>query len=196
MTIPAIIVPTFNQPDRLKALIDSIDHPVSKVVVVDNGDRIDPMIGGRNLYPFQVRVIQPGHNLGVAASWNLGIKATIHAPWWLVSNDDIIFGPGDLARWDERVEARACLMYLMLGMAVFAATPPLIQRVGWFDEAFVNAYDEDLDYQRRVDLAGVPRVECGFTGTHAGSATIGADPAYRWWNGRSHASNDIYYAKK
>ena len=46
------------------------------------------------------RVIQPGHNLGVAASWNLGIKATPLADWWLICNSDIKFGPGDLAKWD------------------------------------------------------------------------------------------------
>lgn len=196
MTVPVIIVPTFNQPEALKALLDSIDHPVGRVVVIDNGDRIDPMIGGRNLYPFQVRVIAPGHNLGVAASWNLGIKATPFASWWLVSNDDITFGPGDLARWDEAIEPRSGILNLMLGMAVFAVTPPLLQSVGWFDEGFINAYNEDVDYQRRAQLVGAPIVERGFTGTHVGSATIHSDPHFRYWNGRSHASNDIYYMQK
>lgn len=196
MTIPAIVVPTFNQTVGVRALLDSIDHPVGRVIVIDNGGYIDPLIGGRNLYPFKVHVIATGHNLGVATSWNLGIKAWPVADWWLISNDDITFGAGDLGRWAATVEARAALLYKALGMAVFAVTPPLLQAVGWFDEAFINAYNEDLDYQRRCDLAGIRSVEMGFTGTHVGSATIMADPAFRWWNGRSHASNDIYYAKK
>jgi hypothetical protein len=142
------------------------------------------------------RVIRPGHNLGVAASWNLGMKATPQAPWWLIVNHDLTFGAGDLARLEETVIPGAAAIFFMLGMAAFAITRHTINAIGMFDEAFINGYDEDLDFARRIDLAGLPRFETGFSGTHVGSATIMADPAMRTWNGTSHMANDAYYVRK
>ena len=194
--IPALICPILNQPELLLAMLASIDHPIARVIIIDNGDVVDPYLGGRNLYPFPIRVIAPGHNLGVAASWNLGIKATPLSDWWLIVNHDIAFGRGDLARLDGLVEPRAGAVYMMLGLAAFAITPPLLHTVGLFDEAIHPAYDEDLDFMRRADLAGCLRVEAGFTGTHVGSATIHSDPVLRAYNGRTHAANDAYYAAK
>lgn len=194
--IPALIVPILTQPDLLTAMLDSINYPVERVIVIDNGDVVDRNIGGRTMYPFKVRVIQPGANLGVSASWNLGIKASATAPWWLITNHDVTFGAGDLARLDQTVEARAAVLYLMLGMAAFAVTPPTLHAAGWFDEAIFPAYNEDIDYQRRCDLAGVPRVEVGWSGTHVGSATIYSDPVLRHYNSLTHPKNDVYYARK
>jgi GT2 family glycosyltransferase len=194
--IPVIVVPVLNRPELVHALLNSIDHPVDRVVIIDNGDVIDPLIGGRNMYPFTVRVIAPGHNLGVAASWNLGMKANPLAPWWLIVNSDIEFGPGDLARLEATVEPRANAVYYMLGMTSFAVTVPALQTIGFFDEQITPAYDEDLDWQRRLRLAGVLEVEAGFSGSHVGSATIYADPVLRQYNGRTHAANDVYYAEK
>ena len=194
--IPVLIVPVLNRPELLEQMLASIDHQVEKVVVIDNGDVVDPLIGGRHLYPFRVRVIAPGHNLGVAASWNLGIKATPLAPWWCIVNSDLTFGPGDLARLDESVNPQANAVYYSLGMAAFGVTYHAIKAVGFWDEAIHPAYDEDIDWQRRARLVGTLEVETGFTGSHVGSATIHSDPVLRMLNGRTHAANDIYYAAK
>ena len=200
--IPALIVPILNRPDLLDAMLRSIDRPIDRVVVIDNGDVVRGLVPGEMpmLLPDGVsegRIIRPGHNLGVAASWNLGIKVTPHAPYWLIVNHDITFGAGDLARLEETVNPGAAALYYLLGMAAFAVTRHTINAVGLFDEGgFFNGYDEDLDFARRCDLAGLPRVEVGFSGTHVGSATIMADPALRAWNGISHGANDAYYAKK
>ena len=196
MTIPAIIVPILTEPERLDALLASIDHPVGRVVVIDNGGVVDASIGGRALMPFVVHVVKPGWNLGVAASWNLGIKCWPLAPWWAVVSHDITFGPGDLARLDAAVEPRANAVYYLNGMAAFAVTPPALHEVGWFEEGIVPAYDEDLDWQRRARLIGTREVEVGYTGTHAGSATIRSDPRLRAANARSHLANDAFYAEK
>jgi hypothetical protein len=111
-------------------------------------------------------------------------------------NHDIEFGPGDLARLEAMVEPRANAIYYTLGMAAFAVTPPTIQSVGFFDENIHPAYDEDIDWQRRARLIGVPEIEAGFSGTHVGSATIYADPLLRQYNGLTHGANDRYYAEK
>jgi GT2 family glycosyltransferase len=192
MSIPALVVPILNGPDHITRLVESIDHPIDKFIVIDNGDVVDP-----EWARFCGLVhIRPGHNLGVAASWNLGIKASPLAQWWLFVNHDIEFGPGDLARLEERVEPRAGAVYFMLGMAAFALTVPTLHAAGWADENIHPAYDEDLDWHRRMALAGIVTVEAGFTGTHVGSATIHEDARLRAQNGRTHGANDYYYAQK
>lgn len=194
MSIPALIVPILNRPGLLDAMLRSIDHPIDRIVVIDNGDVTVDWDMGHDMA--LDRVIRPGHNLGVAASWNLGIKATPQAPWWLIANHDITFGAGDLARLEETVNPGAAALYFMLGMAAFAITRHTLAAVGYFDENIHPAYDEDLDFARRCDLAGLPRCEVGFSGEHVGSATIMADSSLRAQNGLTHTANDIYYARK
>jgi glycosyltransferase involved in cell wall biosynthesis len=187
--IPALIVPILNQPELLAKMLDSIgDHPVERLIVIDNGGVI-PDDGSE--------VIRLPHNIGVAASWNLGIKCAPRAPWWLIVNHDIEFGPGDLGRLEEAVDPRAAGIWMMLGLAAFAITRHTLNAVGWFDEGVGHpAYNEDIDYMRRIDLAGLPRHEVGFTGKHVGSATIMADPTLRMINGVTHSGNDRRYAEK
>lgn len=186
--IPVLIVPILNQPELLYRMLNSIDYPVDRVVVIDNGGVVDDK-------GFD-RVIRPGHNLGVAGSWNLGMKVTPRAPWWLIVNHDLEFGPGDLARLDGMVDPASDTYYFMLGMAAFAITGFTLHKVGYFDENFHPAYDEDLDWDRRAKLVGCERVEVGWTGTHVGSATIHSDPSLRRQNGRTHGANDAYYSRK
>lgn len=191
MTVPVLIVPILNRAELLNELLLSIDYPVDKVIIIDNGDVVR-----EDWVHDTYRVMQPGHNLGVAASWNLGMKATPHAPYWLIANHDIAFGDGDLARLAEAVNPGAATLYHLLGFAAFAITRHAINAIGLFDEGFINGYDEDVDYSRRCELGGIPRIEVGFSGTHVGSATIMADPELRAWNGLSHGANDAYYRAK
>lgn len=167
------------------AMLASIDHDIDQRVIIDNG----------GLAPLE-DVIRLPHNIGVAASWNLGIKVTPKAPYWLIVNDDIEFGPGDLARLEATVDPSAGAVYFMLGMAAFAITRHAVSAAGFADEAIHPAYDEDLDWHRRMKLAGVITVEVGFTGSHVGSATIMSDPELRRINGMTHSANDAYYARK
>lgn len=187
MSIPSLIVPTLNQPERLRRMLASVDVPVDRTIVIDNGGRV----------PFDIEAIRLPHNIGVAASWNLGIKCSPRAAFWFITNDDIEFGPGDLERLVAAVDPYAAAVYHLLGFAAFAITPGALQEAGWFDEAASHpAYNEDVDYSRRCELAGVPRIEVGFSGTHAGSATIMADSMLRAINGMTHSANDRNYAAK
>lgn len=188
--IPVLIVPILNGPDHLWRLLNSIDHPIRKIIVIDNGGVVD--VSG----DVPINVIQPGHNLGVAASWNLGLKVTPKVPWWLITNHDIVFGPGDLERLASTVDEDSFTRYFMRDMAAFALTQETLGRVGYFDENFHPAYDEDMDWDRRARLTGCKRVDVPFTGSHVGSATISTDAVYWSQNSRTHAANDEYYAAK
>lgn len=194
--IPVLICPVLNRPDLLLAMLKSVDHPVGLCIVIDNGGVVEPYIGWTQQVGFPVRVVKPGWNLGVAASWNLGIKCSPLSPWWAIVNSDLEFGPGDLDRLVAAVEPRANAVYYSIGMTAFAVTPPALQAVGLWDESIVVAYDEDVDWQRRARLVGTLEVETGFTGTHVGSATIMSDPVYRAANARTHPANDAYYRAK
>lgn len=196
MSIPALIVPILNRPDLLRLMLRSIDHEVDRVVIVDNGEVVDPFIGAHEVLPFPVSVIRVPSNLGVSGAWNLGMKVTPTEPWWLICNSDLTFGAGDLARLEAAVDEDSDTHCFMFGMAAFALTRHTLDRVGWFDENFHPAYDEDLDWDRRAKLVECERVETGFTGTHVGSATVMADPELRYRNGITHAANDAYYARK
>jgi hypothetical protein len=142
------------------------------------------------------KVLKPGHNLGVAASWNMVMKVTPKAPWWLIVNHDVWFAPGDLDRLAEAVDPHEAEIVHLLGFAAFAITRPALERVGYFDENFHPAYDEDLDYSRRCELASVPRVTIASGIGHVGSATIYANELYRQANGKTHGLNDDYYKRK
>ena len=202
MAIPTLICPVLNGADLLFEMLNSIDHPIDRVVIVDNGDvvvdgsedHMIELIGLRS--KFDLRIIAPGHNLGVAASWNLGMKAAPVSPYFLITNHDITFGEGDLARLEAIVDPGAAAVYHLLGFAAFAITRHALNAIGTFDENFINGYDEDVDFSRRCELANLPRIDVGWSGTHVGSATIMANPALRAWNGQSHMANDAYYARK
>ena len=90
-SIPVMIVPTLTGHDRLHDLFDSIDYPVDHAVIINN-------------FVEHVSVVTLPSNLGVAASWNLGIKVTPMSAWWLIVNDDVTFNPGSLAKFADEVD--------------------------------------------------------------------------------------------
>lgn len=186
--IPALIVPILNRPELLDAMLGSVRAEVGQTIVVDNGGVVGDLPG--------THVISLPHNIGVGAAWNLGMKVTPLAAWWLFVNSDITFGPGDLDLLQQTVDPDAEAIYLMPSMSCFALTYGAVERVGYFDENFHPAYNEDLDYVRRAVLAGVPIVELPFTGVHVGSATIYHDQRLRDLNWITHGKNDTYYALK
>ena len=154
--IPAMIVPVLARHELLDRLVRSIDHPVQHLVVIDNGQVMDRA-------PFSEHVqrsslVSMPANLGVAGSWNLGIKCAPFAPWWMVVNFDAWFPPGALARLAE--EARTDAVVLSAARppwACFTIGEDAIRKVGLFDERFHPAYFEDNDYawrchHHRVDV--------------------------------------------
>ncbi len=191
--IPVLGVPVLNRSDLLYNMLESIDHPVGRIVVIDNGD----VVSRYELERIQpgIRLIKPGSNFGVAASWNLVMKSNPWAPWWFLVNNDIVFQPGDLARLEQTVQPEAALFHMM-SFAAFALTRQALDVLGYFDENFHPAYDEDVDYAYRCQLATVPRIGVMSSARHIGSATIYGDKLYRTQNGKTHGLNDRYYERK
>jgi GT2 family glycosyltransferase len=187
--IPVLGIPCLNRFDLLERCLASIPGDLcSRIVVVDNGDSDFTSEDAR------VHVIRPGHNLGVAASWNLVIKANPKKRWWAMANADVEFSRADLERLIEGMRTHDLTM--MGGFLTFGVRASCIAKVGWFDENFVPAYYEDNDFVRRCELVGASITNLPQPTEHFGSATIRSSAFYRTQNDRSFPANQRYYLAK
>ena len=174
-----------------------------------------------------------GYNIGVAQCWNDALEYGYEKKKYdriLFVNSDIEFGPGDIdkmiafseakpdklitvcgthgkhADWDEK--------NLSHGFAAAILPPKIFEEVGYFDENFFPAYNEDCDYFTRLWLSrnlgpikpgydkisakDSPIVECLRSGHthHEGSCVIYSDAKMMRLNLQSHSQNNRYYFAK
>lgn len=190
--IPVLGIPILSRPEDLAAMLASVDEPVGRLVIVDNGGVVPPDFD----WPGEYVVIDAGHNLGYAASVNLILKANPSAPWWCIANADIVLAPGDLARLSEAMESAGPQWVGIVDWRIFGINHDCVQTVGWWDEGFHPCYLEDCDYERRATLTGVPwRFIEGET-SHFGSTAIRHDPRLMARNAVTYPANVQRYAAK
>lgn len=148
MVLPAI------DPVQLAGFVDGCRLPHDQILLVDNAAR--PITEA--VY-WDGRLVRPGKNLGVAGSWNLGVRAVIaeQLDWLILASTSFRFGePGGLdfieglARCAGEVGAQSTF-----GWHLIAIARRTFEIVGEFDEAFWPAYYEDTDYLYRMALAGL-----------------------------------------
>jgi GT2 family glycosyltransferase len=146
--IPVLIVPTLIHYDLLQNMLNSIDIEVEEIIIIDNGGKL------KNIecsFAKKISIINMPRNLGVAASWNLGIKLTPYSKWWLICNDDIIFKPNMLQRiidsnFDSIIFDKNKSRYF----SAFAIHEELVEKVGLFNEYFYPGIGEEVDYIERL----------------------------------------------
>jgi GT2 family glycosyltransferase len=189
--IPVLGVPVLNRGDLAERMLESVDVDTAETLVILNGDPDDTraMLAGR-----LVTYIDPGFNLGVAASWNFIIRARPAAPWWLIVNADIEFGHGDLAHLCSVMQDPAPQIACLFEFGAFGINQAAVDAVGWFDENFHPIYFEDNDYRRRCTLAGVPVRQLLSRTRHDNSSTIASGFARH--NERTFPRNLDYYVAK
>jgi hypothetical protein len=169
-----VCVPVLKRYDLLRELLVSLtrsDLPVDMIHVIDNGRNsvgINTAFEGLGLHS---DVHTPLRRMGVAESWNWFIKNTPAER--LITNDDVTFAPRSLGEiWASPAPFVSCTF----GFSCFLIRDSCVDRVGLFDESISPgyAYFEDMDYLRRMRLAGVidAVVECGVK--HVQSATVAA----------------------
>ena len=208
--IPVLIVPTLNGHDRVLTMLKSIDYPVDQVIIIDNANvgwmyygaiGIESRLPNMNLIG-KIHTIHMPSNLGVAASWNLGIKATPFSPYWFIVNDDVTFPAGTLEEWahEEALDARLYLASDASPWCAFTIGEFLVSCVGLFDEAYYPAYYEDDDYEMRV-MRVYDRwperdviIKSGRKVNHRGSATIAGK--YAEPNTRTFQDNQRRFQRK
>lgn len=204
--IPCLGVLVLNRGDLLTRMVDSIDHPVERLCIVQNGqdpgvnEAIDRIRSDRNPNVAAIYLERPFRNMGVAPAWNSIIKSWPECRYWLISNNDTVFLPGDLRKYHETWEAnQGSLIAAANGaFSCFAVGPDVVAKVGLFDENVWPIYHEDVDYFVRMQRAGVRRIsissEIGYS--NDGSWTIRSNDAYRASNGSTQASNQSYVEEK
>jgi GT2 family glycosyltransferase len=183
-----VTIPFLTGEDDLRRCLASIDADVTPLIIDNSEAGVPDDIPGW--------VLPMPHNLGVAASWNLGIKSDPTAPYWLFANHDTVLAPGDLDRLIAEMEKGGPRWVGMNGdWRVMGLTREAVETVGWFDENYHPIYCEDADYERRCTLAGVPWYFIPGGATHVGSATI-RDPRYGQANARTYPDNVAYHRAK
>jgi len=200
--IPTMIVPTLNGHKRLAYMIESIDYHVNDLLIIDNGhsDRgaYDLMCIYHNPMIHKTHTISLPSNLGVAASWNLGIKLFPWSEYWCIVNDDVVFEPGALAGFSALAEGgnNIVLANANARWCAFTIGEKVVDAVGLFPERYFPAYFEDSAMERRLlRLMPEDTIKTGPRVEHANSSTIGSDPLLAQANARTFLLNmDIFDA--
>jgi GT2 family glycosyltransferase len=202
--IPVLVVPHLNRPELLAAMLASVDDLVGTLVIVDNATR--PQDSARvalaqdlpaAVTALELRVITPGFNLGLAAGCNLAMKATPDAPWWMLANNDVVFGAGDLANlagWMD-AHAGAPAVGLLHEFGAVGINDLALEAIGYLDENYHPIYCEDADYLWRARLASATVERIASQVSHVGSACwVGTERAQD--NQRSYPDNVRYHRAK
>jgi GT2 family glycosyltransferase len=194
--IPNLIVPVLNRYDLLRRMLASLDYPIRDLLIVDNGGKFEDLFAKDELPVKNLRVFNLPSNLGVAASWNLGIKLFPHDPVWTFASNDVVFEPGALSMLSTASNGSLTLSDRPPYWQTFAVGEDLVDRVGLFDERFYPAYFEDNDFERRVKLAGFPVTKLSLKVRHDNSSTLKADPKLQEANSRTFVRNKKLYMRK
>ena len=194
--IPNLIVPVLNRYDLLRRMLASLDYPIRDLLIIDNGGKFEDLFARDELPVKNLRVLNLPSNLGVAASWNLGIKLFPHDNRWTFASNDVVFEPGALSMLSTASSDSLTLSDRVPYWQTFAVGEGLVDRVGLFDERFMPAYFEDNDFERRVKLAGFPVTKLSLNVRHDNSSTLKADPKLQEANSQTFVRNKKLYARK
>ena len=179
--IPVLGFLTYSRFDLADRLLESIDHPVEHLVIVDNS-------GKRQFNPVKpdlvknLWLIQLPHGLGYSGGLNLIVKTTPFAPYWVLVNDDTVFQPGALQKIADKVDTQSInFLSIMPKWSGFVLGEGAVLKAGLFDERFHPIYFEDNDYERRLMQAGVKANFINAELGHDNSSTL---------NSGFHSQND------
>jgi len=189
--VPVLIIPVLNRYDLLDNLLESINYPVENILIIDNG-------GSYKSNKENVLVLNMPTNLGVAASWNLGIKLFPKAPYWTFMAIDA----GLLSDTLEKTTVYSnedVIVISNYGFSYFSIGRNIIQSVGLFDENYFPAYYEDTDWEKRVRALGYeekilyPDVNISLLDT---TVTAKSNTKYMKRKEETDISNKNYFDKK
>lgn len=195
--IDTIIIPVLNRFDLLERCIRSLGS-FQRLIIMDNSDSLDATLVYEWAEPSHaeqgsIHVLNLPSNLGVASSWNLGVKLAPFATGWLFLNSDAWFVDDAYQAFADDLDD---------GIVVQAGDPPwcctwisadAMSRVGLFCERFYPAYMEDVDWDRRAQIHGIEYRRSAANVGHDNSSTITADPHMRYRNIETHGANALFY---
>jgi GT2 family glycosyltransferase len=192
--IPVIGFATLRRFDLADRLLASIDYPVEHLVIVDNSGTgtWNPV---KPDFVVNMWILRVPFGVGLVGAWNLVIKSTPYAPYWVLINDDAWFEPGALKKIEENVDTDA-LNFVdcepKWSAPIFGEG--MIARIGLYDERFYPLYFDDNDMERRVNHYRVPINYIDAKVHHENSSTLNS--GFHEKNSKSYSANSILYARK
>ena len=192
--IPVLGFATLKRFDLAERLIASIDYPVEHLVIIDNSGTGEWVAPKSEFVKHHWHIRVP-YGLGLVGAWNLIIKATPYAPYWVLVNDDAWFAPGSLAKIEAQVDTEA-LNFLQISPAWSAVVfgEGMVDKVGLYDERFYPLYFDDNDLERRVRHHGVPIKTIDAPVHHENSSTLNS--GFHDANNRSFGNNQKLLSQK
>ena len=166
------------QYEKADRLFKSLDFEIQKFLIIDNGNNPNwhPVVDcAKETYVYKIP-----NNLGVAGSWNFGIKATAKFYGWMILNDDIYFRPGALK--DFFSQAAPDNIVECGGFHAFWLGCEVVKKIGIFHEGFHPAYYEDTDYTMRARYARINILQSNARVIHEHSSTVKSSENYRLKN--------------
>ncbi len=189
--IPVAVVPTWTRHDLLSKMLASWDEPTGHLLVVDNSGRGFDVPDG----PWERATVFPmPSNIGVAASWNLGIRCFPEAPYWMFCSDDVVWPAGSLGKL-AGLSGKDWVSLCRTSWAAFTVGASVVDKVGLFDERFYPAYYEDDDYLWRCQQMSVEVRNEDVAREHEPARTLNT-PGARFDRSRSEKANRELLAQK
>lgn len=191
--IPALGFATLKRFDLAERLLASIDYPVEHLVIVDNS--------GTNTWqpsqPEKVKnlwLMRVPYGLGLVGAWNLIVKSTPHAPYWVLVNDDAHFAEGalEIIAQDANPDGLA-FPHIVPDWSCIVLGQKVVEQVGLYDERLYPLYFDDNDYERRIRNAGLPVTRIEAIVHHDNSSTLQGNEGN---NGRTFQANQRLYQSK
>ena len=170
--IPVIGVPVVNSTYWITRLVASVDHPVENFVIINNNGRgeldtdLNRLARMNHKYIDNIKVVHMPANIGCAGAWNLIIKCYMNAPYWIIANDDVAFGPGLLKEMVDKVNSNKNIGMVHPNSGdfnigawdLFLIRENVVKIFGLFDENTYPAYCEDADYIMRMQHRPIQKV--------------------------------------
>jgi hypothetical protein len=192
--IPVVGFAILSRFDLAQRLLNSLDYPIEHLVIVNNS-------GTKNWTPSKPDCvenlwhIEVPYGLGANGAWNLIIKSTPYADYWVLPNDDSWFEPGALATIaaERRLDAFNFVRVSPAWSCVIP-TATAVSKAGLWDEIFYPIYFDDDDYERRLKHFKVPFHTIDAVVHHDNSSTLNS--GYQDRNAATFQRNQqVHYAK-
>jgi len=184
--VPVLIVPVLTEHWRVDAMLLSFEGRIGKLICIDNGNSewVPKTHKAQEVFVWRMP-----SNLGVAASWNLGIKATPFSTGWMLVNHDVQFGEGGTAAFYGSATKSNMVLGGKPNWSCVWIGSDVVQRVGLFHEGFHPAYFEDTDFESRARRANVEIVLSTAAVNHRNSSTLASNEKFREKNTVTFQSN-------
>lgn len=192
--IPVLGFCTLKRFDLADRLLASIDYPVEHLVVVDNSG-LQTWTPTKPDCVSNLWTIRIPFGLGLVGAWNLIVKSTPYAPYWVLVNDDAHFAPGALETIAKEVDTQALnFLDIVPQWSAVVFGEGMVEKVGLYDERFYPLYFDDNDLERRVDQACVPKKTIQAKVHHDNSSTLNS--GFQQVNGKTYAANMRLFDEK